>query len=115
MSSQGFMIEILKGDDKQVLGPLRLRFEDLVHICCWQREDMVLEIFSGSKRGYLYFESGELVHAVAAGYLGKEAFYLIRLWDDARFGIQPLERPVMRSITKNVNELLQEGQGICAK
>ena len=110
MGSQGYMIEIVKEDKKKVLGPLRFRFKDRVRICCRQREDMVLEIDSGGKRGYLYFISGELVHAVASGHLGKDAFSLMKQWADARFNIRPLERPVMKSIDDNVDELLLKCQ-----
>ena len=62
----------------------------------------------GSRRGEIYFQNGEVVHAVQGERAGEEAFYAIMTWPGGRFDFQDGVMPNRRSIEVRLTHLLLE-------
>ena len=62
----------------------------------------------GSRRGEIYFQNGEVVHAVQGERTGEEAFYAIMTWPGGRFDFQDGVMPNRRSIEVRLTHLLLE-------
>src|SRR5512138_1721595 len=60
----------------------------------------------GSRRGEIYFQDGEVVHAEQGERAGDEAFYAIMTWPGGRFDFQDDVMPNRRSIEVRLTHLL---------
>ncbi len=65
-----------------------------------------LQLSRGEEEGGLYFESGELRHAVLGNSVGEEAFDRLMGWSDAKFLFDPAGRPPQASITRPTMTIL---------
>lgn len=79
---------------------------DLVQMECLSGRERVLRVSSGSEVGYLYFRSGQIVHAVSRRGIGEGAALEILRWNDG--SIEPCSAgwPDRDSITSNWQNLL---------
>ena len=64
---------------------------DLVQMECLARSRVVVLVTGEGGIGYLYFDQGNIVHAVTAEYVGEEAAFEILSWTNGSF--QPCDRP----------------------
>ncbi len=66
-----------------------LSMPDIVQLACLGGKDYVLEAESGTRKGSIYFSSGEVVHASTASLEGQEAFFEIMAWGEGTFHLAP--------------------------
>lgn len=62
----------------------------------------------GARRGGIYFQAGEVVHAELGERVGAEAFYAIMTWPGGRFDIQDGVEAKSRTIDMKLTHLLLE-------
>jgi len=79
---------------------------DLVQMECLAGSRRVVRVTSGDQVGYLFFRSGQLVHALARSLVGEAAALEMLGWDEGTF--EPGERdwPARDSIPCNWQSLL---------
>lgn len=79
---------------------------DLVQMECLSGRERVLRVSSGNEVGYLYFRTGQIVHAVSRRGIGESAALEILRWSDG--SIEPCSAgwPDRDSITSNWQNLL---------
>ena len=73
-----------------------------------ERQTCSVEVKSQGKRGYLQFQGGVLVHALAGGAKGEDAAYDILAWDDPEVDVDTQPHAVEPSIDASVTALLLE-------
>jgi hypothetical protein len=73
-----------------------------------ERQSCSVEVKSQGKRGYLQFQGGVLVHALAGGAKGEDAAYDILAWDDPEVDVDTQPHAVEPSIDASVTALLLE-------
>jgi len=61
---------------------------DLIQFICLERKSRELTVQSGSKKGGLFFDNGEIVHAYAESMVGVDAFYEILSWSGGKLTLQ---------------------------
>jgi CheY-like chemotaxis protein len=82
---------------------------DLIQILCLARSSAALHIENGGEAGALWFDQGEIVHAVCAGLSGAPAVYHLLTWTGGQFSMANGEAPPERTITASWQEVLLEG------
>jgi hypothetical protein len=73
-----------------------------------ERQTCSVEVKSQGKRGYLQFQGGVLVHALAGSEKGEDAAYDILAWDDPEVDVDTHPNVVEPSIDASVTALLLE-------
>ena len=73
-----------------------------------ERQTCSVEVKSQGKRGYLQFQGGVLVHALAGSSKGEDAAYDILAWDDPEVDVDTQPNAVEPSIDASVTALLLE-------
>jgi hypothetical protein len=58
---------------------------DLVQMECLANSTLAVRVVSGHDTGYLYFQAGQIVHAMSSDAVGEEAAYEILSWDRGSF------------------------------
>lgn len=58
---------------------------DLVQMECLANSTLVVRVESGNEAGYLYFQGGQIVHAMSSGAVGEAAALEILGWDRGSF------------------------------
>lgn len=58
--------------------------------------------------GFIYLESGEIVHACCGELVGEEAIYLLAIWDDGSFRFEEGAQTPERSVVKKNTHILME-------
>ncbi|MBD3285386.1 DUF4388 domain-containing protein [candidate division WOR-3 bacterium] len=99
-----YLVEIFERESP--LGPLRVEFEELIRMCSVQKTDVILDIITDNLKGHIYFEDGNVIHAVTGQYTGEKAFNIMHRVRTARFKVRPLDKTVRESISKGVEQLL---------
>ncbi len=66
-----------------------LSMPDIVQLACLGGKDYVLEAESGTRKGFIYFSSGEVVHASTASLEGQDAFFEMMAWGEGSFHLAP--------------------------
>lgn len=82
---------------------------DLIQIYTVSLADGALAIRSGGRRGTIWFEHGEIVHAECGDVTGEEAVYQLLRWQNGQFSLDPEGRAAVRSITVPWQNVLMEG------
>ena len=79
---------------------------DLVQMECLANSTLVVRVVSGDDEGYLYFHSGQIVHAMSSGGIGETAALEILSWDRGSFEPCNAGWPSAFSISKPWQALL---------
>ena len=82
---------------------------DLIQIYTISLANGALSIRRGTDIGTIWFERGEMAHAVCGDIIGEEAVYQLLQWRSGYFSLDGDARPPMRSITASWQTLLMEG------
>ncbi|HEX8252613.1 MAG TPA: DUF4388 domain-containing protein [Thermoanaerobaculia bacterium] len=82
---------------------------DLIQIYTVAMADGALTIRRGMDRGTIWFERGEMTHAVCGALVGEEAVYRLMEWRNGHFAFDPEARSAMRSIASSWQSVLMEG------
>jgi hypothetical protein len=82
---------------------------DIVQVVCKGRNQVCLIVQSQGQEGSLFFEDGQIVHAVLNSHEGEEVIYELLTWEDGTFEIKQEATPPKRTITANWQSLLLEG------
>ncbi len=73
---------------------------NLIHLICIEKRTAVLRLERRGENALIYFDEGDIVHALSSTYkLGTEAFYHVLGWDSGTFHLQ-LGVPVPRKTIK---------------
>ncbi len=82
---------------------------DIVQVACKGRNQACLLVQSQGQEGSLFFENGQIVHAILDSQEGEEVIYELLTWEDGIFEIKQEVTPPKRTITANWHSLLLEG------
>lgn len=82
---------------------------DLIQIYTVSLANGALTIRRGADRGTIWFEHGDIVHAVCGEETGEEAVYRMLQWQNGHFSLDAEARPPLRSITASWQNVLMEG------
>jgi len=66
---------------------------DIVQLCCLAGRKQVLTIRHNELEGFIWFDSGAIVHAQVDELLGQKAFYEIMCWDSGSFILKTGDPP----------------------
>ncbi len=86
-----------------------LQLSDLIQMNCLGRLTNGIEVRSGSQKGIIFFEDGNIVHAQIGNLMGEEAFYEIISWEAGSFKLNKGLKADRESILKGWQSLLLEG------
>jgi predicted regulator of Ras-like GTPase activity (Roadblock/LC7/MglB family) len=91
-------------------GNLRdMAIADLIQHNCQDRKTAQLRIEHSGQQAILYFEDGNVSHAVLGNQTGEEVIYEILQWEDGIFDLETGIKPPRTTITRNWSGLLLEG------
>jgi len=79
---------------------------DLVQMECLGNSTLTVRVISGDEDGYLYFQSGQIVHAVSTNAVGEAAALEILGWNRGTFEPCSAGWPTTHTITKSWQALL---------
>lgn len=82
---------------------------DLIQIYTVSMATGALTIRSGSERGTIWFDRGEIVHAVCGAERGEPAVYRMLHWSDGEFSLDSRARAPERTIVASWQNVLMEG------
>lgn len=86
----------------------RVGLQDVIQMECLSRNSSVLEISTREQQGRIFIREGRIIHAVAGGRTGDEAFnYLLRL-TGGEFNLRPFTDPGCETIAGSWESLLME-------
>lgn len=102
--------ESLEDDEEGLLGPVRLKCEDLIQMYALGAQNITIEILNArtGEMGRVYIEKGKVVHAEAGKLKGEKAFYEIQSWDSGVFRTEPLKGRVPKTIDRSPDALILE-------
>jgi len=66
---------------------------DIVQLCCLAGRDQVLTIRHNDLEGFIWFNSGSVVHAQVGDIIGQKAFYEIMCWGSGSFVLKKATPP----------------------
>jgi len=81
----------------------------LAQLTCNEGDMARLNVRQGEEEGSLYFEGGNIVHAMLGAQTGEEAVYELLTWEDGEFELESDISPPERTITVGWSGLLLEG------
>ena len=81
----------------------------LVQVTCSEGSTSRLVLWRGDQRGELYFDGGEIAHAVSGNYTGEEAVYELLTWEEGDFELETDVKSPEQTITTSWSALLLEG------
>jgi hypothetical protein len=79
---------------------------DLVQLECLANSTLAVRVVCGNDTGYLYFQAGQIVHAMSSGAVGEAAALEILAWDRGSFEPCNAGWPTSTTITKPWQALL---------
>jgi hypothetical protein len=82
---------------------------DLIQIYTVALATGALTIRRGEDHGTIWFDRGEMVHAVCGAEVGEAAVYRLLQWNDGKFSLDRDATPPVRSITASWQKVLMEG------
>lgn len=85
-----------------------LNLSDLIQMNCLGRLTNALHVKKGKQVGTIYFENGNIVHAVNGDLIGENAFYQILSWEGGSFSIEKGVKAPEESIIKGWQTMLLE-------
>ncbi len=88
---------------------LDMTIADLIQHNCQDRKTAQLKIEHSGQQAILYFEDGNVSHAILGNKTGDDVVYEILQWEDGIFDLETGIKPPRTSITRNWSGLLLEG------
>ncbi len=85
------------------------QLSDLIQMNCLGRLTNALHIKKDLQSGVIYFEDGNIIHAVLDNLQGEEAFYEILSWEGGSFSVEKGVTADKETIVKGWQSLLLEG------
>lgn len=82
--------------------------QEVLQIECLNRNSSVLEIVSGRRKGRVFVQNGEIIHAEAGDYQGKMALGYLLAFKGGEFNLKPFARPAEVTIDGKWEALLME-------
>ena len=82
---------------------------DLIQHTCLDGKTAQLTIENNQQKAIVYFDAGEVIHAVLGTTEGEEVIYQILEWENGTFHLDTGKKPSRRTITKGWTGLLLEG------
>lgn len=82
---------------------------DLIQIYTVSLANGALTIRRGTERGTIWFERGEMIHAICGEEVGENAVYRLLQWQTGQFSLDGDARAPIRSITVSWQNVLMEG------
>lgn len=82
---------------------------DLIQIYTISLANGALTVRRGTELGTIWFDRGDIVHAVCGDEVGEEAVYAMLQWQSGHFALDPDARTSTRSITASWQNVLMEG------
>ena len=105
MAVDGVQSDSVKGFKGAVTG---LPLSDVIQLKGHNMFTGCIFVEFGEKRGVIYFQDGEIVHAEQNGLSGEQAFYEIIKWPGGRFDIEAKFVAENHTISKRLTHLLLE-------
>jgi hypothetical protein len=81
---------------------------DIIQLSCRSLEASAVSLKRGDRKGSIYFDEGQVLHAVYEDEQGQEAFFQLLKWEDADFVIEKGVESPDRSIHINWKPLLMQ-------
>ncbi len=82
---------------------------DLIQMNCLGRLTNAISVDAGQKKGIIFFEDGNIIHAEVGNLDGENAFYEIIGWKGGQFAINKGAKTKKESIVKGWQSLMLEG------
>ncbi len=102
-----------RGARRGVSGTLKdMSFTDIIQSLTIGEKDVEIQLQHGNKKGTVYIQKGEVIHAQAQGLEGQAAFYRLMTWPDGEFEITASATVPSRNIYESAMSLLMEGARI---
>jgi DNA-binding response OmpR family regulator len=102
-----------RGTKSGISGTLKdMSFTDIIQSLTTGDKDVEIQLQSGSQKGVLYIQQGEVIFAQAQGAEGQDAFYRMMTWQDGEFEITACHAVPPRNIYESAMSLLMEGARI---
>jgi len=89
-----------------------LGFTDIIQSLTTSEKDVEIQLQSGSKKGVIYIQQGEIIYAQTQGLEGQDAFYRMMTWQDGEFEITACSDVPPRNIYESAMSLMLEGARI---
>jgi hypothetical protein len=86
-----------------------LKLPNLIQINCMEKNNAKLTLEHGGQYGFLYFQSGQIVHAEFDPDTGEKALFRMLVFDEGKFKVEADIRPPVITIKAHWNNLLLEG------
>jgi CheY-like chemotaxis protein len=86
-----------------------IQVEDIIQLNCIARLNNKVHLSDGIREGVLYFEDGEIVHAVSNGYEGEAAVREMLTFTGGSFRTEKNVTPSVRTIDKRWEQVLLNG------
>jgi Domain of unknown function (DUF4388) len=81
---------------------------DLIQMECLRGTRQTIRVTSTNARGYLYFDRGQVVHAICGSKKGEDAVYEMLLWADGAFEVCDIGWPDQETIHVSWQFMLME-------
>ena len=85
------------------------QLSDLIQMNCLGRLTNAIFVSKDDQQGAIFFEDGNIVHAIVDNIEGEEAFYEILTWQGGSFSVEKSRKAEKESIHKGWQTLLLEG------
>lgn len=96
-----------------LIGNLKdMNISNIIQLNCMEKNIAMLSVKQRGKSGALYFEGGQIVHAVFGNIEGKDAVYKILELTDGEFKVENGVATIHRTVKTGWNSLLLEGMRI---
>ncbi len=86
-----------------------MNVSDLIQVQCNTGERAALVVRRDGREGTIYFDAGEVIHAVCSDLEGEAAVYELLTWGEGTFEVVPGVRPALATITGPWSALIMEG------
>lgn len=86
----------------------RVGLAEVLQMECLGRSNSLLEVVAGNRKGRIYVEQGQIVHAELGPYTGESAFQRILALPGGQFVVHPLQEVPQRTIQNSWEFLLME-------
>ena len=88
---------------------LDMAIADLIQHNCQDHKTAQLKIEHSGRQAILYFEDGNISHAILGNQMGEDVIYEILKWEEGTFDLETGIKPPRTSITRSWPGLLMEG------
>lgn len=89
-------------------GMMQVGLQDVLQMECLGRKSSILTVSAGNRRGQIFINEGEIIHAECGKLQGEMALYGLLGLTGGEFNLQPYTEPPRRSISGHYEFLLME-------